>query len=237
MSTAISAGNAPIDLADYFRAIEGERYTLIKIPKAFPNLSSKSDLDIFCYDLENICSKLFSVAYAKFQSDDSDCHILRISDQHWQLDLKRNKNLLLKFDLFGAMPTYKRICLKESFFESVIENSKSVPYGFNGEKIEIQLPSIQDDIIIRYVEYAEYYWCGPDKIHHLDHVFSLLRDDLDLRRLVFEKLHHYTSFRRAEDRAQQAVQSSRKLNPVLRFWKRIRKKSFLFRLKRLANIR
>ena len=56
-----------------------------------------------------------------------------------------------------------------------------------------RIPATVDDMIIRYLEYCEYFNTGPDKVHHLEHIQSLI-DREDLRIGFYEKLHRYIDF-------------------------------------------
>ncbi|WP_198300629.1 hypothetical protein [Chelatococcus daeguensis] len=76
--------------------------------------------------------------------------------------------------------------------ESVIYSAipSTVPDRVGGS-IQVRIPTAIDEAIIRYVEYAEYYWTGPDKLHHLRWLESQI--PMQQRDAFFEKLHRYTA--------------------------------------------
>jgi hypothetical protein len=170
-----------------------EIYCLIKFPKDFPNCRRGSDLDIFCYRIESFGKRLIEIGEQDVRLFNFEIEISKVNDDHWHIDFLSQEMIDFRFDLYGSMPKYRNIKVKPALFESVIENSVSLSRTWEEYFYKCYIPATVDDMIIRYLEYCEYFNTGPDKIHHLEHIQSLI-DREDLRIGFYEKLHRYIDF-------------------------------------------
>lgn len=177
-----------VNLNDLFNSFRNELYVIIKLSDHFPNYYEGEDIDIFCYDLSRM-SQLLIGSLTNYLGDKFklDLNYVENSDQcHIDLVNIANNKIHLRFDLYGSMPCYKNINVRKCMFYSILENRLCV----RKSECEIFLPSLVDDLIIRYLEYIEYYSLRNDKLKHLFYV------ELNVSKLVdqknfYEKLHMY----------------------------------------------
>lgn len=179
--------NRFLDLSKIFKKLEYENYCIIKLPESFPLYEVGSDLDIFCYDVKSFSKIILS----NIQELDATKVKIKIKTTETQtyIDIIDNKKIHFRFDLYGVLPFYKNINIKNAFFGSVIEHSKRIKIA----NLNIAIPSNIDDAILRYIEYQEWYSQRPDKIKHIKYIKDKMQsNDIDLNKM-FDRLHYYTS--------------------------------------------
>lgn len=171
------------NLSQLFDDIRQLKYCVIKCPADLPVYKEGTDIDILCFDSAQLILEITDW-FNKSQNDQFNLRIKTIKQIQRQLDIVDGGVVHLKFDIYSALPEYKKVILKPAIFESIIENST-----FKDDLIKI--PSDLDEAILRYVEFVEYYNTRPDKIKHLDYIIENV--DPTKRKEMLEKLHHYTA--------------------------------------------
>jgi hypothetical protein len=180
-----------LDLNKIFSSISGLKYCIIKIPTDFPNYDKGSDLDIFCYNLESLSQVIISELQVGIPSDFSVN--VTIKNGQTYIDLMDRDCIHLRFDIYNKLPIYKNILIKEAYFSSVIEHSEL--HSVQG--LPVKVPSEIDDVLLRYVEYQEFYSERPDKIKHIAYIEKkIVEKDVD-RDEIFDRLHFYTALPKA----------------------------------------
>ncbi len=176
-----------LDLKEIFKKLEIKNYTIIKLPEIFPNYDIGSDLDIFCYDVQDM-SKTILANIQKYISKDIKIEITDKTTQIY-IDIIKENKVHFRFDLYGALPRYKNISIKEAFFSSIIENAKDKKI----DEVTIKIPCDIDENILRYIEYQEWYAGRPDKIKHIEYIEKQIElKNIDLNQIL-NKLHYYTT--------------------------------------------
>lgn len=176
-----------INLIDVFKELEDDNYCIIKLPTEFPDYLIGSDLDIFCYDVEALARKILGVVGPELD----DAFEIKISNYEHQvyIDIMDGEAIHFRFDLYGDLPLYRQLSIKNSFFTSVIEGSSTKE--FSGSIVKI--PSMLDDAILRYIEYQEWYAERPDKIKHIKYLEEkIASSEIDINK-VLDKLHYYVT--------------------------------------------
>ncbi|MGC9469399.1 MAG: hypothetical protein ACP5HS_12460 [Anaerolineae bacterium] len=180
-----------LDLVDFFLAFEDLVYVILKLDDDFPQYYAGSDIDILCYDKEELARCILKVGN-RYINRGCEIRVREKSETHTHLDLYFNEELDLRFDLFEALPEYKNIKLKKHYAYSVIENALQVCRESQGKRYVIYVPSAIDDLLLRYVEYIEWYATRPDKVKHLDYILERASQDDTSRIKFLDKLHAYT---------------------------------------------
>jgi hypothetical protein len=183
-----------VDLNELFRKLEGKRvlYCIVKEPINFPQYSIGSDIDIFSYDTTYLVKEI--VGFLNRYIDDDNSVVIESKIDQVYVDLMLDDKIHLRFDLYQKFPAYTSVKIKDSFFSSVLENSISKKYN----NCLINVPSIYDECLIRYIEYIEWFSKRPDKIKHIDYLEdSINRGDID-RVIFFQKLHYYLQVPRVD---------------------------------------
>ncbi len=180
-----------IELAYFFKMLENENYCIVKRGD-IEKFKIGSDFDIFCFDL-NSFSKIIIQSFQKYLKDGYTLNINDSREDQWHIDLVKDKQIIVRFDLYGGMPDYKNIQVKDALFSSIIENRVVEHIKIDDVDTKIYYPCIVDEIIIKYLEYIEHYKLRPDKVKHLDYVLKQIKTDEDNIKFL-DKLHYYTKF-------------------------------------------
>lgn len=180
-----------INLDDFLFALSDQIYCIIKISKDFPNYFQGNDIDIFCYNLPEFAQKILEVGQTYVQIGFEIKFKSGKQYQHSAIDFYLNDILDFRFDLHQELPIYEKLSIKSGLFSSVIENAVPVERQYKKQKYNIYVPSEVDDMLLRYLEYMEWYHARPDKLKHLDYIINNLKDNTDRIKLL-DKLHYYT---------------------------------------------
>ena len=158
-----------IDLIEFINEINDCEYTIVKIGEEFPNYYPRNDIDIFCTDINKVAKKILKVGN-KYLDQDFKIEISEKDFYHKQIDFLLEGQIDFRFDLFGAFPEYHNVTIKKSYFYSLIDKRKEkiITHKEIGHKIFV--PDTIDEIIVRYLDYLEYFSKRKDKIKHLDYV-------------------------------------------------------------------
>ena len=96
-----------------------------------------------------------------------------------------------RFDLYSSLPEFKKLSLKKHLFFDILKNKTSFYSTYEGKEYPVYVPSEIDDLLLRYIEYMEWYQQRPDKIKHLNYILEGISSKQD--KLIFiDKLHNYT---------------------------------------------
>lgn len=185
-----------ISLKEIFDSMEYKLYCIIKLPDNFPDYGIGTDLDIFCYDIQDISEHILSHLHQYI----TNVITIQIHDHKKQIyiDVIENEKIHFRFDLYAELPAYKNIQIKDAFFSSVIENSSIKNIG----GLKIKVPCEIDEAILRYIEYHEWYSQRPDKIKHIEYVMDKIENKkIDLNKIL-GKLHYYTELPRVKESRQ-----------------------------------
>jgi len=174
-----------VSLIDLFNYIDTEDYAVVKLNENFPNYLEGSDIDIFCENVRLLSQKIIYFGL-RYLSESTSITVYTINEKHLQIDFIFDGNLDIKFDVYGKFPDYEKFKIKAEFFHEIIENV--VRY-----KDLVKVPSCIDELIIRYLEYLEYFNVRNDKIKHLYYVQNALTDP-ELEDFFYKKLYRITAF-------------------------------------------
>lgn len=189
-----------LNLEEFFYWLREEIYVVVKFSEIFPNYYPYSDVDIFCFDLQAVAGKILKIGNSYVSRgfkivtncyrDGTKAHIDFIPDAG-------DERLDFRFDLLTRLPEYKRMNLKPTLFYSILENRTCIKRSLNGADYDLWVPSKEDEVLLRYIEYLEWYEQRPDKLKHLEFVLSKLEEEPELKRFI-DKLHLYTELRQLE---------------------------------------
>jgi len=179
-----------INLKEIFKKLEHETYSIIKLSNDFPNYKTGSDIDIFCLNTENIAKKILAFSN-RYLNKGYEIQINENENKIY-IDFLNENKIDFRFDLYKKIPSYIYLNIKPALFESIIENScqKKIDNDFY-----VYIPNIVDELIIRYIEYQEWYGRRPDKIKHIEYINNFICDEI-LKKTFLNKLHHYTALPR-----------------------------------------
>jgi hypothetical protein len=174
-----------INISKLFKKFQTEQYCLIKLSSEFPNYKIGSDFDIFCYNRQKITEKI--VSFFNPIMDETFSIDIHEKINKTIVDVKQNKSIYLRFDLYGALPQYQQVKIRDCFFSSIIENYKKIDYN----EFFIKVPSDMDDLIVRFIEYHEWFVKRPDKIKHIEYITNKMERNYVNKEEFLDKLHYY----------------------------------------------
>ena len=146
-----------INLMDFF--LNMENYTIIKIDPNFPRFNiGKDDIDVLCLNINNVCNHIINILQLKYP--DFNYKKYNINNKI-HIDVLFKNKFIIKFDLCdNIVDLYPKYDIPTNLTKSVIETSI-----FN--KYHCKIPTINNELMIRQLEYDTYINSRPDKIKHL----------------------------------------------------------------------
>jgi len=200
-----------INLEEFFYGLANEIYCIIKIKNNFPDYSLGDDIDVFCYDSITFSKKILEIGNI-YLFQGFEIKVMSTSGyQQTYIDFFYNGNLEFRFDLYQSLPVYKNIKIRPALFSSIIENAVPKKRYFQNQQFNIYLPNAVDDMLIRYIEYHEWYIQRPDKIKHLEYIMK--NSDEQSRISLFDKIHYYTELPPTEH-----TENKKQKNFMSKFW-------------------
>lgn len=183
-----------IDLTSIFVQTQSHDYAVMKtLPEGQPALGS--DIDILCADkaalgkqfLRN-CQPLIMDGYTVRLRD------LPETDQA-HLDIMRGDTIVLRLDLHEGLGAYQHIPIKETYTQRLLERREWSDVPYPSGALRLAVPDEIDNLVLRYLEYHEWFDRRPDKIKHADHIAQALADHPEKAKAFYDRLMQATSQR------------------------------------------
>lgn len=182
------------DLMELFESTASHDYAVIKtIPEAQPEMGS--DIDILCADkaalakqfLRN-CRSLVEQGYAVRLRE------LPETDQT-HMDIMRGGMISLRLDLHEGLGAYQHVPIKETYAQRLLArrtwSDVTCPTGV----LRLAVPDAVDNLVMRYLEYHEWFDRRPDKIKHADHIAQAIVAEPAQAKAFYDRLMQATSQR------------------------------------------
>lgn len=152
-----------LDLKEFFAGAED--YVILKLSDEFPNYRDYSDIDILCKDRESFLNHVLAVG-KKYQRQGFEIKVDKTNEHlHADFYLPGAEKLNFRFDLLSKL-SYEKFEVNPQYSEIVLQSRRPINRG----GLEIQVPSLEHDLAIRFFEYAEWHDRRPDKIKHWNYV-------------------------------------------------------------------
>lgn len=182
-----------IDIVKILAPLASEPYVILKQSEIFPKYYPQSDIDILAADYLSFTQKLLASLNQLVETGRKVSVTTYEDRKQVHVDIYLDNavaELELRFDVIGQLPNYQKVDVKPGLKYSIINHRQMVKYGSS----DLFFPSQVDDLIIRYLEYKEYYEIYPNKIKHLEFILQKLSDKPAARKFL-DKLHMYTALR------------------------------------------
>ncbi len=190
--TTMTADAPMLDLDRFFFDVRGSCYAIVKL-REFPAYRPSGDVDVFAEDAEAFVRSLLRTGRSLVRGEVMIEVTERAEGGQIYVDFYRGPKLEFRFDVYRRLPAYQRVRLKPSLFDAVVADRREMTREWNGAKYPLYVPSPADDLLLRYVEYLEWYQQRPDKLAHLEFVLAAAREDGDLRAAFLVRLHQFTA--------------------------------------------
>lgn len=155
-----------VQIKELFKTLQDENVVIIKLSEDFPKYYSGSDIDMFCADPYAVARKILAFTN-RYIFEGAEVRVKHDTERKkMHIDIFFEGDFDIRFDLHGALPRYKNVRVKREFFPAVLSKKKKTER--NG--VEIFVPSDIDEMVLRYIEFHEYFNQRPKKVKHLDYV-------------------------------------------------------------------
>lgn len=181
----------PPNLMQVFEQTDSHAYAVMKsLPTGAPEPGS--DIDILCADaaflgrqfLRN-CRPLIGQGYQirlRELPETGQVHI----------DLMSGDQIALRLDLHEGLGAYQRVPIKETFAQRILDRRHWAQVPCPSGVLRLPVPEPIDNLVLRYLEYHEWYDARPDKIKHANHIAEQLKQDAQTTRSFYDRLQQAT---------------------------------------------
>lgn len=187
-----------INVLEVFKELEDEVYAILKKSEMFPDYVPGMDIDILCLEPDVIARKILKSLHKSIAKGTKVLVTALEEKNQVYIDIypsKLSNHIELRFDLIGQLPSYTKVEVKESLQFSILFHREPFVLKLKDDmQVSVLVPSLIDDMVVRYLEYIEYYDLRPDKVKHLDYILSKLESDKAARGFL-DKLHMYTKLK------------------------------------------
>jgi|AntAceMinimDraft_1070359.scaffolds.fasta_scaffold56181_2 hypothetical protein len=159
------------DMSNFLNCLRRGRDVVVKANAKLPLLQNGADIDIYSLDANSLVESLLALPrQLKAQS----IAVRKRGEKHVQIDFLSADHLVVRFDIYSGFPEFRRFEVDEQIFGSLVGAGVLTEPLINGIGYPV-LPTAQE-ALVRYMEYCEFFWTGPDKAHHLDWILGKLTD-------------------------------------------------------------
>lgn len=223
-----------LDLNVFFSKLVSLEYAVVKFSSDFPNYYSGSDIDLFCGDIDAVARVILSAGASSVHTG----RYFKVTRHQYQcyVDYYNGDQIDFRFDLYGALPHYTRLCLKPWLIYSVLDLRVGRTIDNKNNRYVLFTACEQHELLLRYVEYIEWFDRREDKIKHLQFVLERIDDD-ERRRKFIELLHRYIEVPAARG-SHNAEENGRfgRISKLLKFYyARVREKGLKRSMRALAR--
>lgn len=175
-----------IDLLNLLNHIED--YVLIKKSDEFPEYLVGGDIDLIVFDIDKAKTSISSF-YGSFIGNAGE---MRVTEEKnfCHIDFLFDGKLDVRLDLIDSFNFFKKFEVKNGFIVKLFKDHQIIKFG----ESQVYVPCDEDDLMLRYFEYLEYFDNHSAKIKHLDYICSV--NDDELKKRFFENTHCFINFKR-----------------------------------------
>jgi len=156
-----------------FFALQDKKCMIVKY-SGFDHLRPGNDIDILCDKKSDVSKVINSVLNGLISQRDR----IRICENDCiHIDIIRDEEIYLRFDLIDNFNSFKKITIRESYAEESLNRRVRSEHTFNGIKYPMFYSREDDDLVIRFLEFVENYNDRPDKIKHYDYIMDIISKD------------------------------------------------------------
>lgn len=158
-----------MDISKFIAELLPGRDVIVKSSHDLPEVPLGADVDIYSLEAETLIQSLVQVM--PLGNIDLKATVRSVDASHYHLDLEVSGVLQVRFDIYQSFPSFERFSVKPNFFHEIV--AASFVYRGNNN-VRYPRPNKLHDAYLRYLEYCEFYWTGPDKLHHLQWIMQEL---------------------------------------------------------------
>lgn len=177
------------DASRFLRLLKVNEDVVVKRAPELPLVRRGNDVDIYSIRPQTLLRQFGN----EILSDKGlEARVLEIDSDHFQFDIFDGDGFAIKLDIYSNAPRYRRFTVKDHFLYRMIMGG----HLERAQKCEFPILGKVEEGLIRYFEYIEYFWSGPEKPQHLEWILSELTNEE--RAQLFELAHEVVNFREIE---------------------------------------
>lgn len=193
------ASNAVLQTIDLHRIFDQTQTHDFAVMKSLPSGSPEhgSDIDLLCLDkialgkqfLRN-CRSLIEDGYAirlRELPETNQAHI----------DILREGEIALRLDLHEGLGAYQRVTVKKTFTQRLLARREVAAVDCPAGLLQLPVPDAIDNLVLRYLEFHEWFDRRPDKIKHAEHIAEQFASDPSTAKAFYDRLSQATHQRPA----------------------------------------
>lgn len=195
-SAATTSNTTPgvIDLPAIFNRTNAHDFVVMKtLPKAKPEIGS--DIDLLCRDKTTLGKQLLRNSQPLISLG----YTLRLRElpetDQTHLDIMHGNQIALRLDLHEGLGAYRRVPIKGTFTTNLLARRTWADLTCPTGSIQLPIPDTLDNLVLRYLEYHEWFDARPDKIKHADHIAQAFANDPASAHAFYERLMQATNQR------------------------------------------
>ena len=177
------------------------KYALLKSPDWSNLCETNTELDILCQNYVEILQIILSFMNKYIDQADQG-YVINIEEKdsgHTKIDMVKGEDLHLRWNLYQSLPKFKKISIRDSLFDVIIERAVICKINRSGnESVEVYVPEFFDDLLLKYIEYQEFYFVQDDRVKNAEYIQALLTTEA-MKNTFFDRISYYTKFSRIEE--------------------------------------
>jgi len=183
-----------INLMQIFDQTCSHEYVVIKsLPDGEPEFGS--DIDILCADKTEL-GKLFLKNCRPYLSEGCEIRLREIPEtDQTHLDILRDTKIVLRLDLHEGLGAYQRVPVKETYSQRLLNRRTWAEVNCPSGILKLAVPDDVDNLVLRYLDYHEWFEGRPDKIKHADHIADQFANNSTVAKIFYDRLLQATSKR------------------------------------------
>lgn len=154
-----------------------------------------SDIDLLCADRSALGKQLLRNCRALIEQG----YTVRLRDlpetDQAHIDILRDGEIALRLDLHEGLGAYRRVPIKDAYAQRVLRRRDWVTINCPQGELQLPVPEPTDNLVLRYLEYHEWFDARPDKIKHAEHIADQFTHDPESARRFYDRLMQATSRR------------------------------------------
>lgn len=162
-----------MNLHKFFHDLQNESYAIMKyagIDEYIPG----SDIDIFVQDIQSVVKKIVASGN-EYLDHGYEINVIDNLEKHSYVDFRRNNKIEFRFDIYEHFKMYNNAFIEERYLTQLLNHRKQLEASFEGKEYTVSVLGSEDELVLRYLEYADWHKKRPDKIKHIEYILKELK--------------------------------------------------------------
>lgn len=177
------------DASRFLSLLKVTEDVVVKRATELPLVRRGNDVDIYTARPQRLLQQF---EHEVLSDKSLEARVFEVDSHHFQFDIFDGDGFAIKLDLYSDAPRYRRFAVKDYFLYRMIMG------GHLEEVQKCRFPVLGkvEEALVRYFEYIEFFWSGPEKPQHLEWILAELTNEQQEQ--VFELAHQLVYFRESE---------------------------------------